>query len=166
MGATKKMYEGIKKAIGPVQKKISPPKDAQGNSIHDESKQIERWVEHYGKLYGEESEIGINKIEQLSSFDVIPELNILPTFDEMIEDVKQMPYDKSPGNDAIPAEVFKYLDQGWANYGPPSNCLRPANNFSELARVFVGISVLGFAFSLQRLCVDDDHIRENVTFTS
>ena len=58
------------------------------------------------------------------------------------------------------------LDQGWANYGPPRNFLRPANTFSELARVFVKISILGFAFSLQRLCVVDDPIKENVTFTS
>ena len=42
------------------------------------------------------------------------------------------------------------LYQGWVNYGPPSNVLRPVNNFSELVRVFVGISILGFAFSLQR----------------
>ena len=58
------------------------------------------------------------------------------------------------------------LNQGWANYGPPSNFLRPANNFSELARIFVGNSILGFPFSLQRLCVDDDPIKENVIFTS
>ena len=110
MGDTKKMYEGIKKAIGPVKKKIAPLKAAQGNLIHDKSKQIERWVEHYGKLYGEESEFDIDKIEQLPSFDVMPELSRLPTFDEMMEAVKQMPNDKSPGNDAIPAKVFKCLD--------------------------------------------------------
>ena len=42
------------------------------------------------------------------------------------------------------------IQQKWANYGPLSNFLRPANNFSELARVVTGTSFFGFAFSLQR----------------
>ena len=78
--------------------------------IHDKSKQIERSVKHYRELYGEESEIEIDKIEQLPSFGVMPELNRFPTFDELIEAVKHMPNDKSTGNDAILAEVFKCLD--------------------------------------------------------
>ena len=72
--------------------------------------EIERWVEQYDELYGEESEVDIDKLKQLPSFGVVPELNRLPTFDEMIEAVKQMPNNKSPGNDAIPAEVFICLD--------------------------------------------------------
>ena len=42
------------------------------------------------------------------------------------------------------------------SYGPPSNFLQPANNFSELTRVVAGISIVEFAFPLQRECVDDD----------
>ena len=84
MGDTQKMYEGVKKAIGPVKKTIAPLKDAQGNLIHDKPKQIERWVEHYGELHGEDSEIDISKIEQLLTSDIMPELNELSTFIEMI----------------------------------------------------------------------------------
>ena len=75
MGDTKKMYEGITKATGPVKKKIAPLKGAHGNLTNYKSKQIERWVEHYGNLNGEESEIDIDKMEQLPSLDVIPDLN-------------------------------------------------------------------------------------------
>ena len=110
MGDIKEVYEDIKKAIGPVKKKIALLKDAQGNLIHDKSKQIDRWVEQYGDRYVEESEIHIDKIKQLPSFGVVPERNRLPTFDEMIEAVKQMPNNKSPVNDAIPAKVFICLD--------------------------------------------------------
>ena len=49
---------------------------------------------------------------------------------------------------------------------PSKYFLRPANNFSELARVVVGFSILGFAVSLLRYCVNDDPVRENITFTS
>ena len=40
------------------------------------------------------------------------------------------------------------IEQEWANYGPPSNFMRSANNVSELARV-VEISIFGFVFPLQ-----------------
>ena len=98
-----------RKQLDLLRRKLAPLKDAQGNLIHDKSKQTEGWAVHYGQLYGEGSEIDIDKIEQLPSFHVIPEINRLPTFDEMIEAVKQIPNDKSPGNDAIPAEAFKCI---------------------------------------------------------
>ena len=47
MGDIRKVYEGIKKAVGPVKKKkIAPLKDAQGNLIHDKSKQVIKIIYH------------------------------------------------------------------------------------------------------------------------
>ena len=66
-----------------------------------------RWVEHYGEVYGEESEIDVNEIRKLPSFNVMTELDGVPTFDEIKEAIKQMANDKSPGDDTIPADVGK-----------------------------------------------------------
>ena len=45
------MYDGIKKAQGPVQSKTAPLKSSTGEIITDRGEQMERWVEHYSNLY-------------------------------------------------------------------------------------------------------------------
>ena len=45
------MYEGIKTATGPTATKTAPLKSKTGEVITDQSKQLERWVEHYLELY-------------------------------------------------------------------------------------------------------------------
>ena len=49
-GNIKEMYDGIKQALGPIQKK-SPLKSATGVIIQDRAQQMERWVQHYSELY-------------------------------------------------------------------------------------------------------------------
>ena len=45
------MYEGIKTATGPMSVKTAPLKAKSGEVITDQSKQLQRWVEHYLELY-------------------------------------------------------------------------------------------------------------------
>ena len=51
----KAMYDGIKLALGPMQKKTAPLKSATGKAIQDRERQMERWVEHYTELYAREN---------------------------------------------------------------------------------------------------------------
>ena len=68
-GNIRGVYEGIKKAVGPVSKKSAPVKDLQGNVILSKEDQMHRWVEHYGELYSRETlvtEEALNAIEPLA----------------------------------------------------------------------------------------------------
>ena len=49
------MYDGIKQALGPIQKKSAPLKSATGVLIQDRVQQMERWVQHYSELYSREN---------------------------------------------------------------------------------------------------------------
>lgn len=69
-GNIRGMYEGIKKVLRPTQSKTAPLKTNCGKVITDETKQMERWVEHYSELYSREN------IVVTSALDVI---NPLPT---------------------------------------------------------------------------------------
>ena len=51
MGNIRWMYDGTKKALGPMQSKVAPLKSATGEIITDQGWQMERWVEHYSNLY-------------------------------------------------------------------------------------------------------------------
>ena len=51
MGNIRGMYDGIKKALGPMQSKMAPLKSTTGEVITDQGQQMERWVEHYSDLY-------------------------------------------------------------------------------------------------------------------
>ena len=67
-GNIRGMYDGIKQALGPSQKKTAPLKTAEGDVIQDRDKQMERWVEHYSNLYSQQTEVSeevLNTIEPL-----------------------------------------------------------------------------------------------------
>lgn len=44
---SEEMYDGINKALGPVQGKTAPLKYSTGEAITDKSQHMERWLEHY-----------------------------------------------------------------------------------------------------------------------
>ena len=50
-GNIRGMYDGIRKALGPVQGKTAPLKSSTGEILSDKNQQMERWVEHYSELY-------------------------------------------------------------------------------------------------------------------
>ena len=92
------MYEGIKQAMGPMQKKSAPLKSATGEVIQDREQQMERWVEHYIELYARENVVT----------ECLPELEELePTIDELSEALDSLASGKAPGKDGIPTEVLK-----------------------------------------------------------
>ena len=63
------MYDGVKKAVGPTQKKSAPIKSSTGEIIQDRAEQMEHWVEHYSELYSREN---IVTDETLSAFECLP----------------------------------------------------------------------------------------------
>ena len=60
-GNIRGMYDGIKKAQGPIQSKTAPLKSSSGEIITDKGQQMERWVEHYSDLYSRENTVSPGK---------------------------------------------------------------------------------------------------------
>ena len=52
---TKSVYDGIRKAVGPTKKLISPLQSATGEILHNRDKQIGRWVQHFSLLYSKQN---------------------------------------------------------------------------------------------------------------
>ena len=74
-GNMRGIYDGIKKALGPIQSKTAPLKSSTGDIITDSSKQMERWVEHYFELYSQEN---------IVSHSVLENIECLPIMDEQL----------------------------------------------------------------------------------
>ena len=106
-GNIRGMYEGIKKATGPTSKKTAPLKDLQGNVITDKTKQMNRWVEHYGELYSRETKVTDAAIDAVEELPSMPELDSLPTMEELMKAINSLPARKAPGKDGISAEIIK-----------------------------------------------------------
>ena len=101
------MYDGIKQALGPTQKKTAPLKSATGEVIQDREQQMERWVEHYTELYARENVVTEDALKAIECLPELEELNREPTIDELSEALDSLASGKAPGKDGIPAEVLK-----------------------------------------------------------
>ena len=62
------MYDGIKKAIGPVQRLTYFIKSSTEDLLTDNKEQMERWVEHYSNLYSRQNNVSQNDSLQISAF--------------------------------------------------------------------------------------------------
>ena len=101
------MYDGIKQALGPTQKKITPLKSATGEVIQDWAQQTECWVEHYSELYVRENIVIEDVLNAIECLPVLEKLNEESTFDELSKALDFIATGKAPGKDGIPAEVLK-----------------------------------------------------------
>ncbi|XP_048583704.1 uncharacterized protein LOC125563054 [Nematostella vectensis] len=106
-GNVKGMFDGIKRAIGPTQIKLAPLKSSSGEIITEKSKLLECWVEHYSDLYGTASFISPSAINHIERLPTLSELDEMPTKVELREAIKVISSGKAPGQDGIPAEIFK-----------------------------------------------------------
>ena len=106
-GNVRGVYEGMKKAIGPMPKKTAPIKDLEGNKITDKSKVMDRWVEHYGELYSRETKVTDEALDAIEELPCLSDLDEPPNMDEMMEAINSLPRKKAPGKDGITAEMVR-----------------------------------------------------------
>ncbi|XP_076443949.1 uncharacterized protein LOC143282234 [Babylonia areolata] len=98
----KAMYDGIKQALGPTQKKTAPLKSATGEV--NSRQQMERWVEHYTELYARENVVTEDALNAIECLPELEELDREPTIDELSVALDSFAFGKAPGKDGIPAE--------------------------------------------------------------
>ena len=106
-GNTRAMYDGMKKAFGPMIIKIAPLKRSSGEMITDPSQQMERWAEHYQELYSRENIVAATAIDGIQQLDVMEELDVLPSVGELSKAIDSLACGKAPGKDGIPPEIIK-----------------------------------------------------------
>ena len=101
------MYEGMKKAFCPSIVKTAPLESTSSEITADSAKQLERWAEHYQKLYSRETTVTYRAIENTPSLPVMEELDTPPTVQELSKGIDSLANNKAPGKDGIPAEIIK-----------------------------------------------------------
>ena len=106
-GDAKKMYEGIKKATGPLISKSAPLKSKTGEVITEQDKQLQRWTEHYLELYATQNVVSDSALNRVPALPVLDQLDALPSIEELSKAIDHLSSGKAPGNDGIPAEVLK-----------------------------------------------------------
>ena len=66
------MYDGIKQALGPIQKKSAPLKTATAMIIQDWAQQMDRWVQY--NLYSRENAVTKEALNNIECLPVLEEL--------------------------------------------------------------------------------------------
>ena len=99
MGNIRGMYDGIKKALGPMQSKMAPLKSATGEVITDQGQQMERWVEHYSNLYSRENTV---------TPSALGAIKCMPTMDELSKVIDRLATGKAPGSDSFSPDLIKH----------------------------------------------------------
>ena len=106
-GNSRRMFEGIKKAIRPTQSKSATLKTPTGETITDKSRLMECWVEHYREIYGGTNSVSPSVLDSIERLPILSELDETPTKEELSKAISDISSGKAPGQDGIPAEVFK-----------------------------------------------------------
>ena len=101
------MYDGVKQALGPTQKKTAPVKSATGEVIQDPAQPMKRWVQHNSKLYSSENVLTEEALNAIECLPVLEELHGEPTLEELNEALVSLASGKAPGKDSIPADVLQ-----------------------------------------------------------
>ena len=69
---------------------------------------MERWVEHYSKLYSRQHVVAPSALDVTVSLPPLDELDAEPTMDELVHAIKQLKPGKAPGNDDIPHDLLEH----------------------------------------------------------
>ena len=106
---TRVFYEGLKGVFGPQVSGTSPVMADDGTTLLTEKNDIlNRWKTHFESVLNSSSDVNNSILDSLPERTQIPELDFIPNFSEVSTAVKQMLLRKSPGDDSIPAEIFKF----------------------------------------------------------
>ena len=106
-GNIRGMYDGIKKALGPVQARTAPLKSSTGEVLTDKNQQMERWVEHYSDLYSRQNTVSATALDAIECLPTMKELDVIPTVQELSKAMDNLALGKAPGSDGIPPDLLK-----------------------------------------------------------
>nr|VZI47252.1 unnamed protein product [Spirometra erinaceieuropaei] len=106
---TARKAEHIQAVYGPPTKCTAPLLSVDGNILLTEKTQIlQRWADHFRSVLNRPSAISDDAIARLPQVETNVDLDLPPSLQETIRAVQQTSRGKSPGSDAIPAEIYKH----------------------------------------------------------
>ena len=106
---SKAFYEGLKKVYGPKTNGSFPVFSSDGETLISDKKEVlARWKEHFETVLNNSSTVDNTVIESIPQRPEIPELSHDPSLKEVLAATRQMSSGKSPGQDGIPSEIYKY----------------------------------------------------------
>ena len=106
-GNLKGMYDGIRKACGPVERKTAPIKAKDGTLLTDKQDQMRRWKEHYTDLYSIESRLSNNALVNMPQIPTVYTLDDPPSIEEVLTAIDSLSSGKASGQDGISPELVK-----------------------------------------------------------
>ena len=106
-GDTKSVYEGIRKAVGPTKRSISPLLSETGEILHSRNEQLSRWVQHFSLLYSTQNIVTNDALNRMDSLPMMDDLDSVPTTEELSKAIDMMAPWKAPGSDGIPADLLR-----------------------------------------------------------
>ena len=91
------MYEGLRKAHGPVPAKRSHIKSKEGKILRTRKEQLQRWSEHYSDIYSRQYQKSKDALSENPQLQVLEELDIALTREELKIAIENVSVKKSPG---------------------------------------------------------------------
>ena len=102
-------YDAIKTIYGPTRSCNVPLRSSDGSTLIKDTKGIlDRWVEHLSELLNRINPFDNTFIDSLPTLPPIPDLDITPSFPEVLKACRGLKNNKACGPDALPGEIFKY----------------------------------------------------------
>ena len=142
------MYDEIKQALGPSQKKTAPLNFATDEIIQDRTQQMERWVEHdYSELSARENMVSLEALNAIDCLPVLEDLEGEPTKVELKEALGYLHLEKCAGRIGYSAcgrereGVTMMRDANIVTLYKNKGARRACNNYQ-------GISLLSIAIKL------------------
>ena len=105
-------HSGLKEVWGPQKKGPVHLKTSDGReTISDNKRVLSRWAEHFQTLLNVPGDIDPSALDNIQQRPTIESLDETPTIDEVTKAIDAMKDGKAPGQDGIPAEVWKHGGQ-------------------------------------------------------
>ena len=106
---SKAFHQILKTVYGPRLNGTSPILDTDGKTlITDKAKVLDRWRKHFEDLLNRDLTVDDEVVNSLPQHPVLDELAHNPSREEVQKVINQLVSNKAPGNDCIPAEIFKF----------------------------------------------------------
>ena len=97
----------------------SPVHSTDGTTLlKDKHNILECWAVYLQEVLNRISPLDTSALEELPTLPQVPELDLCPTLEEVHVAIKTLKNKKSPGEDSIPSEVYKYGDHNLSTNPP------------------------------------------------
>ncbi|BHF81197.1 hypothetical protein SprV_0702432700 [Sparganum proliferum] len=107
---TRNLYQLIRQVSGKLSTLSDSVRDVNGGFIADNSAKVERWREHFEHHLNYDTQLTSSLLSSSAEFPPSPTYAVPcdpPSEEEIVDAIRKLSNNKAPGQDGIPAEIFK-----------------------------------------------------------